>query len=74
MFNKIKELFVEYGWKKVVFGSIALVIGIVGLTISLTLALLFIMQKYDDRYIESEEGKLEMKGQLEEIQKEENAD
>lgn len=61
MFNKIKELYFELGLIKSILWLAVLVIVVVGLTITLAFAVLFLMQKYDDRYTNSEEGKLEMK-------------
>lgn len=61
MLNRIKELYFEIGLVKSILWLTALIIGVVGLTASLIFAILFLMQEFDDRYRESEEGKIEMK-------------
>lgn len=59
MLNKAKNSVKEYGLIKVLFISIGSFIGFIGLMITMTFFLLLWMDKYDNRYLDSEEGMIE---------------
>lgn len=67
MFKKIKEKTLELGWKKLILWLIASVIGIISLMFTVSLVSLILMQKFDNRYIDSEKAKAEQIKQTKEV-------